>query len=85
MLMAYSTDSFPSNYVPTVYDNYTVTVIVDNTATDVALWDTAGQEEYDRLRPLAYPGTDVFLVCFSIVHPSSYQNVQTKVTFTMVL
>ena len=42
------------------------------------LWDTAGQEDYDRLRPLSYPQTDVFLVCYSIISRSSYENVRTK-------
>ena len=51
------------------------TVIFD---VHVGLWDTAGQEDYDRLRPLSYPQTDVFLVCFSIISRSSYENVKTK-------
>merc|ERR1712107_759093 len=42
------------------------------------LFDTAGQEDYDRLRPLSYPQTDVFLVCFSTVSPSSFENVKEK-------
>ena len=42
------------------------------------LWDTAGQEDYDRLRPLSYPQTDVFLVCYSIISRSSFENVKTK-------
>jgi cell division control protein 42 len=44
----------------------------------LGLFDTAGQEDYDRLRPLSYPQTDVFLVCFSIVSPSSFENVKQK-------
>ena len=44
------------------------------------LFDTAGQEDYDRLRPLSYPQTDVFLVCFSVVNPASYENVKEKVS-----
>ena len=42
----------------------------------IGLFDTAGQEEYDRLRPLAYPETDVFLVCFSVTLPDSLDNVK---------
>ena len=42
------------------------------------LWDTAGQEDYDRLRPLSYPQTDVFLMCFSVVSPISFDHVQQK-------
>ncbi|KAG7215550.1 hypothetical protein INR49_014717 [Caranx melampygus] len=44
----------------------------------LGLFDTAGQEDYDRLRPLSYPQTDVFLVCFSVVSPSSFENVREK-------
>ncbi|XP_061822874.1 ras-related C3 botulinum toxin substrate 2-like isoform X2 [Nerophis lumbriciformis] len=44
----------------------------------LGLFDTAGQEDYDRLRPLSYPQTDIFLVCFSVVSPSSYENVKEK-------
>ncbi|GFZ42357.1 GTP-binding protein RHO1 [Saitozyma sp. JCM 24511] len=44
----------------------------------LGLFDTAGQEDYDRLRPLSYPQTDVFLVCFSVVSPASFENVKEK-------
>jgi len=52
--------------------------MVDGKPINLGLWDTAGQEDYDRLRPLSYPQTDVFLVAFSIVNPASFENVRAK-------
>ncbi len=44
----------------------------------------AGKEEYDRLRPLTYPETDVFLVCFSVASPASFENVKEKVNNILI-
>ena len=57
MLWSYTLNKFPEDYEPTVFDNYTCSVMVNGTPIDLGLWDTAGQEEYDRLRPLSYPHT----------------------------
>lgn len=62
-----------------MFDNYAATVKVDNKMVNLGLWDTAGQEEYNRLRPLAYPNCDVFLIVFSVVEPSSFVNARKKV------
>jgi Ras-related C3 botulinum toxin substrate 1 len=62
-----------------VFENYAADVMLDGRVISLGLWDTAGQEDYDRLRPLSYPQTDVFLLCFSLVDPSSYENIRTRV------
>lgn len=72
-LLVSFTNKFPSE--PTVFDNHTVTVMVDDEPYTIRLFDAAGQ---DQLRPLHYPQTDVFLVCFSVVSLSSFENVKEK-------
>ncbi|XP_048051134.1 ras-related C3 botulinum toxin substrate 1-like [Megalobrama amblycephala] len=78
LLIKYTTPAFPSEYVPTVFDGYAVTVMVDGNPVTLGLFDTASQEDYDRLRPLSYPQTDVFLICFSLVDPDSFGSVREK-------
>src|SRR5271154_7123355 len=68
-------------YVPTVFENYITypTHKPSGKTVELALWDTAGQEEYDRLRPLSYPETDLLFVCFAIDCPNSLENIMDKV------
>lgn len=66
------------DYIPTIFDNYKAQVVYESETVEVGLWDTAGSEDYDRLRPLSYPQTDVFLICFSIKSRSSFENARTK-------
>lgn len=72
---------FDQVYVPTVFENYVADVEVDGKQVELALWDTAGQEDYDRLRPLSYPDSHVILICFAVDSPDSLDNVQEKVGF----
>ncbi|KAL0481184.1 Rho-related protein Rac [Acrasis kona] len=83
LLWVYARDTFPETYVPTVFDNTNCNTVVDGRTVNLGLWDTAGQEEYDRsvtlsLRPLSYPGSNIFLMCFSVVSSTSYQNIKKK-------
>ena len=80
LVIVESTDFFPEEFVPRVLDNHVADIEVDGKQVALQLWDTAGHEDYDRLRPLSYPGTDVILMCFSIDSPDSLENILQKWT-----
>ncbi|EFA75153.1 hypothetical protein PPL_11227 [Heterostelium album PN500] len=75
LFTVYAHNRFPNDYIPTVFESFVATCNVGGRAYNIGLWDTAAQEEYDRLRPLSYPATDVFLVCFSVISHTSFDNV----------
>ena len=66
LAMVLSTNQVPTETVPTVFDNFATTRVVDGRPVRVQIWDTSGQDDYDRLRPLAYPSTQVFVIVFSL-------------------
>jgi Ras-related C3 botulinum toxin substrate 1 len=78
LLISYATGEFPTEYLPTVFENYTAQMQRTNEMILLHLWDTAGQEDYDRLRPLSYPGADVLLLCFSTISQASYDAIREK-------
>lgn len=78
LLLAYKDKTFNADYVPTVFETSITSVPVEDRLVELALWDTAGQEDYDRLRPLSYPDTDVLLLCFAIDKPDSKDNISKK-------
>ncbi|KAG8750110.1 hypothetical protein FRC14_000807, partial [Serendipita sp. 396] len=65
-------------FIPTVYERMTLDFRVDGTLIEIDIVDTAGQEDYERIRPLAYPGADIVLICFSVDNPDSLDNIQEK-------
>ena len=79
MLASYKSGKFPTEYVPTVVDNYDVDIqLEEGTSVKLHIWDSAGLASYDRLRPLSYINTDVFIVCYSVRSPMSLENVTAK-------
>ncbi|PAA67978.1 hypothetical protein BOX15_Mlig022420g1 [Macrostomum lignano] len=78
MLISYVSNSFPTDYVPTVFDSSTTKEMVNGRLIELNFWDTAGQTDYDRVRPLSYPHSSLFLLCFSISSRISFDNVATK-------
>lgn len=78
LLSVFTLGYFPTNYVPTVFENYVTDCRVDGRSVQLALWDTAGQEDYGMLRPLAYSRADVILIGFSVDSPDSLENVKHK-------
>lgn len=79
LLMSYICQAFMEEYVPTMFDNFSAIEEVDGELVNIILWDTAGQEDYETIRTTTcLPGTQVFILCFSVVHPDSFHNVKQK-------
>lgn len=78
LVVSYTTNGYPTEYIPTAFDNFSAVVSVDGQPVRLQLCDTAGQDEFDKLRPLCYTSADVFLLCFSVVSPASFQNIPEK-------
>ncbi|CCE79731.1 Piso0_001817 [Millerozyma farinosa CBS 7064] len=78
LLYVFTIGEFPTEYHPTVFENYVINCRIDGKAVQLALWDTAGQEEYERLRPLSYTNSHVILIAFAIDVPDSLENARTK-------
>ncbi|CAH8471590.1 unnamed protein product [Schistosoma bovis] len=78
LLTVFCKGEFPSLYVPTIFESFVSEMQINNKRVELNLWDTAGQEDYDRLRPLSYPDTNVVVLCFSVDNPDSLDNISTK-------
>lgn len=78
LLIKYVNNTFNPEYVPTICENHSMKIDINGKDINLLLWDTAGQEDYDRLRPLSYPRTNIFLVCFAINSLTSFANIKHK-------
>ncbi|CAK1552841.1 unnamed protein product [Leptosia nina] len=80
LIAAYAQDTFSEDYQPTAYDTFNVVVDVDDRPVCVEICDTAGQDSMSELRELCYPGTDVLMLCFSVVRPETFRSVANRWT-----
>ncbi|KAL1959559.1 hypothetical protein VTO42DRAFT_1594 [Malbranchea cinnamomea] len=80
LLNVFTRGFFPTVYEPTVFENYVHDIYVDGIHMELSLWDTAGQEEFDRLRALSYDDTQAIMLCFSVDSRDSLENVESKWT-----
>lgn len=78
MLFAFSKDEFVETYIPTVCETFVKEIQVEGQKVELVLWDTAGQEDYDRLRPVAYNRSHAVIICYCVDNWTSYDNVQLK-------
>jgi small GTP-binding protein len=78
LLLRYTENKFPEQYVPTVFENYYMDIDMGDCTVNLGLWDTAGQEDFDRLRSLSYNDTDIVLVVFAVDNPTSLSNIKAK-------
>jgi len=71
---------FPEIHEPTIMDNHMVKFSIADADVihGITLIDTAGQEEFDEKRPRSYKGTEIFVICFSVVSPASFESVSVR-------
>jgi small GTP-binding protein len=78
MLLVFKGDPYPDEYDPTIFESHHEMRTYGGRQYCLHLWDTAGQQEYDRLRPMSYAKCNVVLICFALNSPESLRNVTTK-------
>ncbi|KAL0984400.1 hypothetical protein UPYG_G00140940 [Umbra pygmaea] len=78
LLHVFAKDSYPENYIPTVFENYTASFEIEKQRIELNMWDTSGSTYYDNVRPLAYPDADAVLICFDISRPETLDSVVKK-------
>ncbi|VDK88136.1 unnamed protein product [Litomosoides sigmodontis] len=78
LIIAQAGGEFSEQYTPTAFDDYAIGALVNGKTKVLTVCDTAGEDDYNNLRPLSYPDADVFIVCYSVERPESLKSVQEK-------
>jgi small GTP-binding protein len=76
LLISYTTNASPGDYIPTELDNYSTHARVRDEAVNLSLWDTAGREEFKQVRTLSYANAHAIALCFSVASPDSFVSVK---------
>jgi len=78
LLMVFNGEPFSERYVPTIFENRIIETSIENKPYNLHIWDTAGQEEFERLRHMSYNGANVILLCFSLDSRTSFDSLRNK-------
>lgn len=78
MVISYGTSKFPANQPPTVLEAYKGNTKYEGREVQLDIFDTAGHEDFQRMRPISYNKADVIIICFSLVDRDSLTNAHTK-------
>lgn len=78
LLVSYSTRKFPDSNPPTVLEAYSGMIKHRDHEIDLSIFDTAGHEDFQRVRPISYNKADVIAICFSLADKDSLTNACTK-------
>ncbi|NXP88069.1 RHOH protein, partial [Passerina amoena] len=78
LLVRFTSETFPDDYRPTVYENTGVDVFMDGVQISLGLWDTSGSDAFKGIRPLSYQQADVVLMCYSVANHNSFLNLRNK-------
>lgn len=75
LLEVFKRDNFPTDYIPTIVDNFVKTIYVDGKELNLAMWDTAGQENYSSVRTISYSNSEIIMICYSIGDKTTLKDV----------
>lgn len=78
LAIKYTTDTCPATYTPTIFEHYTTHTVHHGRTIRIGIWESSGHHHHDRFRSFCYSMADVFLLCFSVIDPVSYENIQNK-------